>query len=157
MSPVSLSVADVLVQSVCSGHVDSSFCHSLTHDSAQSDESYTATQLPEAGDNRGTEGNAHDCILPFSQTPSTPSTPIPKLGISPFCAARPLITELLPLLSPNSCGQINIGNEENIGSIDSEASTDMDNLFKLLCEHQDDEAETLHMSQAFWDTEEQVE
>lgn len=164
----SLSVADVLVQSVCSGHVDSSFSHSLMNEPVQSEELFAATQPSEAGKNRRestTEGSAHDCTLPFSQIPSTPSTPMPKLGISPVgahpvtthSADTPLNTDLLSLLAPDSHGQMNIGSEANTGSIDSEASSGLDNLFQLLCEHQDDEAETLLMSQAFWDAEEHLE
>ena len=157
-----MSVADVLVHSVCSGLVDSSLSHSLTNEPVQPETSFLTTQPSEAGGSRQeiTEGSIHDCILPFSQTPPTPSTPLQKHdsflfgGTQPTAtthnADRALSTDLVSVLAPISPGQLSIGSEAS-------ADPDMDNLFRLLCDRQDDEAETLLMSQAFWGTEEHLE
>lgn len=151
-----MSVADVLVHSVCSGLVDSSLSHSLTNEPVPPETSFLTTQPSETGGSRSeiiVGGSIHDCSLPFSQTPPTPSTPLQKHAqptATTYSADSPLSTDLVSVLAPISPGQL---------SIASEASTDpdMDSLFRLLCDHQNDDAETLLMSQAFWGTEEHHE
>ena len=162
-TPDGMSVADALVHSACSGLADRSLSHSLMDETVLLEKSFLATQLSNADKSireNTTEASLHECNLPFTQTPPTPSTPLQKLNSFSFCdthstaiahsADGPLSTDLLSTLAPRSPGQLSIGNEAN-------TNPDLNSMLRLLCDHQNDEAESLLMSQAFWGTEDHHE
>lgn len=157
-----MSVADALINSACTVLADSSFSLSQMNELLP-EAAFFITQTSEADKSvqeKAAKESIHDCNLPLSQTPPSPSTPLRKhsnftcgatrLTAPTLSADRSLSTDLVSMLAPISPGKLSIESETSL-------NPDLDSVFKLLCDHQDDEAESLLMSQAFWSAEEHVE
>lgn len=157
-----MSVADALIKCACTSLADSSFNLSQMKELLPGTD-FPITQPSEADKNipeNTAEESIHYCDLPFSQTPPSPSTPLRKhsdftcddthLTAPTPSADRSLSTDLLSMLAPISPGKLSIESETSL-------NPDLDSVLKLLCDHQDDEAESQLMSQAFWSVEEHIE